>query len=75
MSVASFKIEQLSLDLKEADMKNRMSLQARQELLEQVRKRYHSANRIEKGKIFDGFIAATAYPRKYVNGTFEVESV
>lgn len=49
-------------------MKNRMSLQARQELLEQVRKRYHSANRIEKGKILDGFIAATAYPRKYVIG-------
>lgn len=42
-----------------------MSLQARKELLEQIRKRYCESYRKEKSKVLDGFIAATGYERKY----------
>lgn len=46
-------------------MENRMSLEARKELLAQIRKRYRESCWKEKGKILDGFIAATDYERKY----------
>jgi hypothetical protein len=49
-------------------MEIRMSLQARKELLNQVRARYQSGNRKDKTKILDGFIAATGYQRKYAIG-------
>ncbi len=42
-----------------------MSLTARRELLASVRQSYHEASWAEKGKILDGFIAATDYERKY----------
>lgn len=46
-------------------MNSRMSLQTRKELLEQVRERYCSAGWVKKGKILDGLVATTGYPRKY----------
>jgi len=42
-----------------------MSLSARRELLVSVRQKYLSANWTNKGKILDGFVAATGYERKY----------
>jgi hypothetical protein len=42
-----------------------MSLTARRELLASVRQRYSAATWLEKGKILDGFVAATDYERKY----------
>jgi len=42
-----------------------MSLSARRELLESVRQKYLSVNWTNKGKILDGFVAATGYERKY----------
>jgi hypothetical protein len=42
-----------------------MSPQARRELLEAVRPRYRKANRPEKKRILDEFVAATGYHRKY----------
>ncbi len=48
-----------------------MSLQARKELLNQVRTRYQLVNRKDKTKILDGFIAATGYQRKYAINLFK----
>ncbi|WP_141567177.1 hypothetical protein [Glaciecola punicea] len=42
-----------------------MSLTTRRELLDSVRQRYENANRIDKGRVLDGFVAATGYERKY----------
>lgn len=42
-----------------------MSLTARREILENVRQRYSAATWQEKGKILNGFVAATDYERKY----------
>jgi len=42
-----------------------MCLSARRELLLSVRQKYHKAGWQEKGKILDGFVAATDYDRKY----------
>jgi hypothetical protein len=42
-----------------------MSLTARRELLISVRKTYQDAGWIDKGRVLDGFIAATGYERKY----------
>jgi hypothetical protein len=42
-----------------------MSLESRRELLVNVREQYKKGNWLEKGKILDGFIAASGYDRKY----------
>ena len=42
-----------------------MSLTARRELLAGIRQRYREASWVNKGKILDGFVAATDYDRKY----------
>jgi hypothetical protein len=42
-----------------------MSLTARRELLISVRQSYRYATWVDKGKILDGFVAATDYERKY----------
>jgi hypothetical protein len=42
-----------------------MSLTARRELLAGIRQRYRGASWVNKGKILDGFVAATDYDRKY----------
>ena len=42
-----------------------MCLSARRELLISVRQKYRNAGWQEKGKILDGFVAATDYDRKY----------
>lgn len=42
-----------------------MCLSARRELLISVRQKYRKAGWEEKGKILDGFVAATDYDRKY----------
>jgi hypothetical protein len=42
-----------------------MSLTARRELLAGIRQRYRNASWLNKGKILDGFVAATDYDRKY----------
>lgn len=42
-----------------------MSLMTRRELLAGTKQKYHDANWTEKGKILDGFVAATGYERKY----------
>ena len=42
-----------------------MCLSARRELLISVRQKYRKADWNEKGKILDGFVAATDYDRKY----------
>jgi hypothetical protein len=42
-----------------------MSLTARRELLESIRQKYREASWVNKGKILDGFVAATDYDRKY----------
>jgi hypothetical protein len=44
-----------------------MSLTARRELLASVRRSYREASWAERGKILDGFVAATDYDRKYAN--------
>lgn len=46
-------------------MTKMMSLSARRELLASVRQTYHDAGWADKGKILDGFIAATGYGRKH----------
>jgi|GEM_PF-2108385 len=46
-------------------MMESMCLSARRELLISVRQKYHKAGWQEKGKILDGFVAATDYDRKY----------
>jgi hypothetical protein len=56
-------------------MEIRMSLQARKELLDQVRVRYQSGNRKDKSKILDGFIAATGYQRKYAIGLLKKNKI
>ena len=48
-------------------MKKMMSLTARRELLASVRQSYRDASWTEKGKILDGFLAATDYDRKYAS--------
>ncbi len=42
-----------------------MSLSARKELLASVRQKYRDSSWIDKGKILDGFVAATGYDRKH----------
>ncbi len=42
-----------------------MSLSARRELLIGVRQTYQDADWMGKGRVLDGFIAATGYERKY----------
>ena len=42
-----------------------MSVTARRELLASVRQRYCDATWADKGRIVDGFVAATDYERKY----------
>ena len=42
-----------------------MSLQSRRELVASVRAKYKQSDWKGKGKILDGFIAATGYRRKY----------
>ena len=44
-----------------------MSLTARRELLASIRHSYRNATWAEKGKILDGFVAATDYERKYAS--------
>ncbi len=46
-------------------MMKSMCLSARRELLISVRQKYRKAGWDEKGKILDGFVAATDYDRKY----------
>ena len=46
-------------------MMKMMSLTARRELLAGVKKKYREAGWADKGKILDGFVAATDYERKY----------
>ena len=48
-------------------MSKLMSLTARRELLASVRRNYRKANWVKKGKILDGFVAATDYERKYAS--------
>lgn len=54
-----------------------MSLSARKELLASVRQKYRDSSWMEKGKILDGFVAATGYDRKHaiqlMNNTAEPE--
>ena len=54
-----------------------MSLSARKELLASVRQKYHDSSWMNKGKILDGFVAATGYDRKHaiqlMNSTAEPE--
>lgn len=42
-----------------------VSLNTRRELLASVRQKYRDVNWVNKGKILDGFVAATGYERKY----------
>ena len=46
-------------------MMKQMSLKSRRELLASIKGKYADANWTEKGKILDGFVAATGYDRKY----------
>jgi Integrase core domain len=46
-------------------MNNTMSLLSRRELIESVKQKYSEASWLSKGKILDGFVAATNYERKY----------
>ena len=54
-----------------------MSLSARKELLTSLRQKYRDSSWIDKGKILDGFVAATGYDRKHaiqlMNSTAEPE--
>lgn len=49
-----------------------MSLSTRQELTACVRPRYKGANRTEKQRILDEFVAATGYHRKYAIGVLGI---
>ncbi len=49
-------------------MTKSMSLSARRELMASVRQKYDKADWTGKGKILDGFVAATEYDRKYAIG-------
>gem|GEM_PF-6952472 len=42
-----------------------MSLTTRRELLDSVRQRYENANRIDKGRVLDGFVAACVFRLKW----------
>ena len=42
-----------------------MSLNARKEFWASIKQKYHDANWLDKGKILDGFVAATGYDRKH----------
>ncbi|MBR9911383.1 MAG: hypothetical protein GYB33_13630 [Gammaproteobacteria bacterium] len=42
-----------------------MSLTARREMLASIRQTYLDADWLEKGKVLDGFVAATHYEREY----------
>ena len=44
-----------------------MNLSARKELLVSVLLKYFDSSWMDKGKILDGFVAATGYDRKYAN--------
>jgi hypothetical protein len=44
-----------------------MSQRSKRELLEAVRPRYLKANKVEKTRMLDGFVATTEYHRKYAN--------
>ena len=46
-------------------MMKSMNLQTRREFLKSVRTQYQESNWLAKGKILDGFIAASGYNRKY----------
>ena len=46
-------------------MKHQMSLSARREMLVSVYGRYQEVDWSTKGRILDGFVAATGYDRKY----------
>lgn len=46
-------------------MKLKMSLKARQELLQSLRPQYLNTSQSEKKRLLDGFVAATGYNRKY----------
>jgi len=54
-----------------------MSLSARKELLASIRQKYLDSSWMDKGKILDGFVAATGYDRKHaiqlMNSTAEPE--
>lgn len=52
-----------------------ISLTARRELLASVRQRYRDANWAEKGKILNGFIAATDHERKYAIRLLRTDTV
>lgn len=52
-----------------------MSLTARRELLASVRQSYRDATWAEKGKILDGFVAATDYERKYAIRLLSTDAV
>ena len=42
-----------------------MNLQTRREILTNIRNQYQEAGWLKKGKILDGFLAASGYDRKY----------
>jgi hypothetical protein len=46
-------------------MRHRMSLKAKRELLSVTAHRYQAANKKQKQKILDEFVAATGYHRQY----------
>jgi hypothetical protein len=46
-------------------MMKSMSLTTRRELLAGVKQKYHEASWVDKGRVLDGFVAATGYERKY----------
>lgn len=52
-----------------------MSLQSRRELLINIRNKYKEGTWNEKGKILDGFVAATGYDRKYAIRALKSSSV
>lgn len=52
-----------------------MSLTARREMLASVRQSYRDATWAEKGKILDGFVAATDYERKYASRLLSTDEV
>ena len=56
-------------------MNKLMSLAARRELLAGVRRNYREADWVEKGKILDGFVAATDYERKYASRLLSSDEV
>ena len=56
-------------------MKKLMSLKTRKELLASVRDSYLKASWVDKGKILDGFVAATDYDRKYAIQILNAETL